>query len=116
MGENEISPRRRVCGDDVRLDGGVWLTCFMRHIPRARPFPENAEDPKVATSSLPHLAHGPSNRRASFTLQTPIVFLVYTITPDRDGIARECIKSSHYERLPPSRHQSLVPGSNHTAE
>ena len=46
----------------------------------------------------------------------PIVFFVYTITPDRDGIARECIKSSHYERLPPLRHQSLVPGSNHAAE
>ena len=44
----------------MRLDGGAWLACFVRHIPRARLPPENvegAEDPNLATSSLPHLAY-----------------------------------------------------------
>ena len=70
----EIPPRwhlirRRVCGDDVRRDGKAWLACFVRHIPRTRLPPENvegAEDPNLATSSLPHLASRTSNRCAGF--------------------------------------------------
>ena len=105
------------CGSTVERGSRASCDTYHALVSSPRTWRTRKLPPHLCLISLTdHRTAALASRCRLLSAPLPIVFFVYPITPDRDGIARECIKSSHCERLPPSRYQSLVPGSNHAAK